>query len=1846
MKRSNLNNGSKGKLNSRAQGKSSKISPSDKPDKKIAANPEQAKCKPLTGKVFYLDLPSNVFSENLEKDIKEFGGTVEGFLSKDISYLISNKKEAKFARAFRPFSPEASPESAQNTGNSSPHPNSKRGSLDGNLHKTADSVRISRGKSLVEKVIKEQEIIPSNSVLSNALSWGVKVIHINDIKCYIEQKKKECDVGQKPVPAVKEVGKGCNRQKAKTGRLKKPFVKVEDRSRHYRPFYLQLSAFPVINYSIAKMCSPFEVDKKVSSAQKQNQATLRNKPNTERESENQLLLNYKEKKKKGYCECCIKKYEDLQSHVESEQHRIFAQSAHYQVIDDMISKYVNEFVDRTNDQNKRRKCSTGERIPVETVLEKEQIQERLNKMCHLQEELSCANVPISPIQIFRTDDQPPEALNSCLQTPSLFSETAGSPSFHHTSCGIETVKEAENCKTEKSNQTDGMFAISNCVKLMSQKKSNQGSKDIVPKDQSDAANSERKSLLIDKSLMVQEGEMHLFNASSEPRDALNSFLQTPSLVSETAGSPSFHHTSCTIDTVKEAENCKTEKSDQTDRMFAISNCVKLMSQKKSNPGSKDNGPKDQSDAANSERKALLIDQSLMVQEGEMHPCNASSEVQVNTFKDTRKKIPKPVGRLSLRKRKMNSLLSFPKKCCKSENLNSVASKISDFKVDPTHLEVSPMHVEKLKLVPVVCKLPESLVMENNCLKEFITVHSMGQAQQMYLGKAAPLIFPVRCSKTSGLGQMVGNIPNCFVFDNCHSEKNCTVPKEELLQKSPCKDALANSTPKELKISNLNDAVIHNVNVSEMESHCLKEKCRDHEESYVGRNSNIKHASLIFPGKDFTTLHSVPKENRKVKEHYANHDLVNTLHTSPVKDDSFSWPSDYPKTHTDSVVSTITNSCGVEDDKMKDNCVVLELTHNKPNSTVNNVSFLFGAKDLETSQQVIGSFPSSCELKSDHMNDDFTVHEMEQDLQHSPININHLSITANNLKTPAFDPVIGIYSDISVLRNPHLKDNVTHEAEFVPQTTSLNAPCISRIKDVQTSNIDPAFVDFPSIDSMVSRGTSSFGVEDYQIKENCALLGSVQNQNNSPLKDFLFTTKDLETSHSAVVCFPSSCELESNQMNEDFSLVEMVQGTQYSPLINTSLISSAHDLNTPQIVPVSNFSNKSLLKDSHLIENCTTDEVECVVEGSSVNVSCSSLGKDSTSNIEPLVEDHPKSVSVDSRITNSFAVEVYKMKGKCALFESVPNQHSPVKKVSLLFTPKDLEPSNQVIASVPRRQSNQMNDNFPVAGMGQDPQRSPINNGSFISSSNDLKMQNDDPVADNCSSNSVLNNSHLMENCTTPAAGQVLQNSPILANDLKTSAIDSEVGDVKGFIMENSQLKENCTASKMGRISHGTTKKSTSYIFPANDLKTSDFDSSFTSSPNNFVFANHHLNANCNIHEEEQAPHSSPIEENVFCFPAKNVPTPNFEQVVGRIPNNFRLENFHLNGKSTVFVENILQNSVRKDICVFPTNNFKKSYIDPAVSEIPKSFRMENHMFKKADAGYELGQILQNSPSKDCLLPLPENNNEIPDFHHLVHKMYNSIELGNSHLKENCKFHETEPLLHRSPPTDILPGGKLKRKVKVPFARNKRSSRRRSIHLCADLANDITVQHEEYTAKGSSLEHYLEMFQTSDTQSDFLGFTNSSGKEHPFSSEHIWEQQSSNTPTESLLSLFQTSETHSEFLGFTSFSGKEGTPLQRDYWEEKPTSSSLDVLLELFQSSEARSDFIGFTSYSEGESKRYTNGYCKEKTADAQTESLVELFQTSEPHSDSMGFTSSSGQEGSCCLKHYEDQSSEPPWSLL
>ncbi|XP_036823067.1 protein DBF4 homolog A isoform X3 [Oncorhynchus mykiss] len=208
-------------------------------------------------------------------------------------------------------------------------------------------VVISRGKSFVKRVVKEQVRIQVNEILTNALEWGVKILYIDDVMAYMEKKKSNVKyTAEKPTATTAAVKKSAKReptgkpsfQKYKGGRIRKPFVKVVDSSRHYRPIYLAMPNMPEFNLTSAPPCSPFYVEDQEHSGKRPKVHGNRGARVSASEERGQdRARRNREKKRGGYCECCTLKYNNIKAHLRSEQHKAFSRSDEYLVVDRLIT---------------------------------------------------------------------------------------------------------------------------------------------------------------------------------------------------------------------------------------------------------------------------------------------------------------------------------------------------------------------------------------------------------------------------------------------------------------------------------------------------------------------------------------------------------------------------------------------------------------------------------------------------------------------------------------------------------------------------------------------------------------------------------------------------------------------------------------------------------------------------------------------------------------------------------------------------------------------------------------------------------------------------------------------------------------------------------------------------------------------------------------------------------------------------------------------------------------------------------------------------------------------------------------------------------------------------------------------------------------------------------------------------------------------------------------------------------------------------------------------------------------------------------------------------------------------
>ncbi|XP_072417860.1 uncharacterized protein [Chiloscyllium punctatum] len=301
----------------------------------------------ISGKTFYLDLPNNKNSKYLEDILKKLGGTIESFLSKEVSYVISNSREAKLQNASVNLAPIPNREHIKNNPVGTPQSVSPRDS---------QMMQISRGKRLLETVIKNNECGGSNSILVNARSWGVKILHLDDILEHFEKR------GVKLLHANRKTeGNGClpkpmcKNTKA-VGKLKQPFLKIEDSSRHFRPLYQQYISYPELNYKSHRGFSAFDPLKKSENAhQEQEKSKLRGwrMTNSERDEESltkPAAMHTEKKRQQRFCECCHETFYNLVEHLLSKQHQDFASDpSQFAALDDIMSQLENEFVEYQSD---------------------------------------------------------------------------------------------------------------------------------------------------------------------------------------------------------------------------------------------------------------------------------------------------------------------------------------------------------------------------------------------------------------------------------------------------------------------------------------------------------------------------------------------------------------------------------------------------------------------------------------------------------------------------------------------------------------------------------------------------------------------------------------------------------------------------------------------------------------------------------------------------------------------------------------------------------------------------------------------------------------------------------------------------------------------------------------------------------------------------------------------------------------------------------------------------------------------------------------------------------------------------------------------------------------------------------------------------------------------------------------------------------------------------------------------------------------------------------------------------------------------------------------------------------
>ncbi|XP_066111487.1 protein DBF4 homolog B isoform X1 [Saccopteryx bilineata] len=304
------------------------------------SSPDAGRRQPFSGKSFYLDLPAGKNLQFLTGIIQQLGGVIEGFLSREVSYIVSSRREVK---------PESSRTSHRGCSSPSelrvetPSTADPKGSCARRSQKPGDLVPLSRGKELLQKAIRNQGSSSgggsSSSLLTSARSWGVRILHVDEMLMHVQQLSLDASCVKKRGPKKPEGTCPAESRTRRVARLKAPFLKIEDESRKFRPFHHQFKSFPEISFLGPKDASPFE-------ALTTPGGSHHTREPKDREPGPHSASHPMPRRKRGYCECCQEAFEELQRHLQGARHQGFALEAHlYAEVDRIITQLSQSFAD-------------------------------------------------------------------------------------------------------------------------------------------------------------------------------------------------------------------------------------------------------------------------------------------------------------------------------------------------------------------------------------------------------------------------------------------------------------------------------------------------------------------------------------------------------------------------------------------------------------------------------------------------------------------------------------------------------------------------------------------------------------------------------------------------------------------------------------------------------------------------------------------------------------------------------------------------------------------------------------------------------------------------------------------------------------------------------------------------------------------------------------------------------------------------------------------------------------------------------------------------------------------------------------------------------------------------------------------------------------------------------------------------------------------------------------------------------------------------------------------------------------------------------------------------------------
>ncbi|XP_030611371.1 uncharacterized protein dbf4b [Archocentrus centrarchus] len=356
--------------------------------------------KKLEGRTFYLDNVKKQPTALLLEAISLLGGRVESFLHKDVNFVVTGNKEGLKEKDVDNKGVAKGPNEATQ------HLIKQRESGLGNDKRRPRPMACgSRGKALLEKAIRNNERLQGSSVLSSAQSWGVKILHVDDVLRYLKYLTRE-SFSSKHKRAEKTGTKYQGSPVVKALALRSPYLKIEDLSRKYKPLHMQSMTFPDLYYSgrFSPFESPppqFEMETELE-GKKTRAKTVKSSIQEKSQSKSPLSCNPSRwrprKKDASYCECCHQSFTNLEEHLQSDQHRTFVlDPSNYSLVDQLMVEMLPEFDPSAPQQSEETLSRPPTPLPIHDVCELEPLSdaEMEHAVQALRRQSSSLNIHIS-----------------------------------------------------------------------------------------------------------------------------------------------------------------------------------------------------------------------------------------------------------------------------------------------------------------------------------------------------------------------------------------------------------------------------------------------------------------------------------------------------------------------------------------------------------------------------------------------------------------------------------------------------------------------------------------------------------------------------------------------------------------------------------------------------------------------------------------------------------------------------------------------------------------------------------------------------------------------------------------------------------------------------------------------------------------------------------------------------------------------------------------------------------------------------------------------------------------------------------------------------------------------------------------------------------------------------------------------------------------------------------------------------------------------------------------------------------------------------------------------------------